>query len=434
MSRGPAADEAVKVFVSYSHLDADKKDEVLTCLRALPRELRVITDVWHDRQMYPGDRFDEDIFARIGQADIFLALISRYYLASDYCREEMTGALREAEQRGCRVVPVIVGKTASWRDYPIGRHLALPPDGRAPTDWNDPDEHWAAVEQGLKELFGELAKRRKTPPLEPAPRKPAPPTTKPAGADPPDPEPDWASDWGDDRYGRWLEFLVDDSAGGAPVVQRLRWIAPGSFTMGSPATEAGRDDDETPHRVTLSRGFWLADTACTQALWRAVMGENPSTFEGADRPVEQVSWADVQQFIARLNERLPGLAACLPTEAQWEYACRAGTRTPFSTGETITRAQANYDGKETVAVEALPCNDWGLYQMHGNVWEWCSDWYDYYPARAVTDPPGPDSGEERVLRGGSWNYNPAEVRSASRAGRAPGYRDNSIGFRLARSP
>jgi formylglycine-generating enzyme required for sulfatase activity len=231
----------------------------------------------------------------------------------------------------------------------------------------------------------------------------------------------------------------------AGVRQALRWIPPGRFRMGSPSTEPERDDDERLHEVVLTWGFWLAETACTQALWEAVMGENPSHFKGLERPVENVSWEDVQGFIARLNERVSGLEVRLPTEAEWEYACRAGTKTPFWFGDQITPEQANYDGnypyaggkkgvyrEETVEVKALPANGWGLYQMHGNVWEWCADWYSEYPEGTVIDPSGPQGGADRVLRGGSWVVNGRRLRSAYRNRDGPGNRYGHIGFRLAR--
>ncbi|MCB1777332.1 MAG: formylglycine-generating enzyme family protein [Candidatus Competibacteraceae bacterium] len=227
----------------------------------------------------------------------------------------------------------------------------------------------------------------------------------------------------------------------------MRWIWPGRFLMGSPENEHGREDDEFQHEVILTRGFWLAETACTQSLWQAVMGKNPSEFKGEQRPVEEVSWDDVQDFIKRLNDAVPGLTARLPTEAEWEYACRAGTITPFSFGEDITPEQVNYDGKypyhgnkkgldrsETVEVASLPANPWGLYEMHGNVWEWCQDWYGGYPQGSIIDPTGSETGEGRVLRGGSWFHNGRYVRSAYRNLFDPGYRDGFYGFRLALGP
>ncbi len=249
----------------------------------------------------------------------------------------------------------------------------------------------------------------------------------------------WACDWGEDRYGLWMAFRYRG------IRQCLRWIAPGEFLMGSPKSEAERYDDETQHRVILTRGYWLADTTCTQALWQVMMGDNPSRFKGEDRPVENVSWDDTQRFIERLNELVPGGGFRLPTEAEWEYACRAGTTTAFWFGDQITPEQVNYDGNhpyaggrkgkyrnETVAVKALPCNGWGLYQMHGNVWEWCQDWLGDYPTETLVDPTGPVGGERRVLRGGSWVRDGGGVRSAYRSLDDPGRRYGNFGFRLAR--
>jgi formylglycine-generating enzyme required for sulfatase activity len=208
--------------------------------------------------------------------------------------------------------------------------------------------------------------------------------------------------------------------------------------MGSPETEQGRDDDETRHQVILTRGFWLAETSCTQALWQAVMGENPSYFKGPQRPVEQVSWEDVQSFIERLNieqarSAQRTLRFRLPTEAEWEYACRAGTTMAYSFGDEFDPKRAN-NGGETVAVRSLPPNPWGLYEMHGNIWEWCQDWFGDYPSDPVVDSQGPDTGERRVLRGGSWIHEAQDLRSASRRRLVPGIRYRSFGFRLALGP
>lgn len=229
-------------------------------------------------------------------------------------------------------------------------------------------------------------------------------------------------------------------------IQNFVWIEPGEFMMGSPENEAERGNNERQHQVVLSRGYWLADTACTQALWQAVMDDNPSRFKGQNKPVENVSWKDVRSFIEQLNALVPEGGFRLPTEAEWEYACRAGTTSPFWFGDQITPEQVNYDGnfpyaggqegqyrKETVEVKALPCNSWGLYQMHGNVWEWCQDWYGDYVLDAVVDPTGPAEGVLRVLRGGCWINFGRYVRSALRFAFDPGFRDVSSGFRLAHS-
>ena len=260
--------------------------------------------------------------------------------------------------------------------------------------------------------------------------------------------PRWADAWGTDDYGYWVTFSIADKQG-HKITQRMRWIEPGAFLMGSPKDEPERSSSESPqHPVTISQGFWLFDTACTQALWEAVMGENLSRFKGAERPVENVSWNDCQDFLKRLNRRLPGLNLALPSEAQWEYACRTGTTTPFSFGATIIPEQVNYDGnypyaggkkglyrQETVPVASLPPNPWGLHEMLGNVWEWCQDhWHDDYQG-APTDGSaweGRDAGALRVLRGGSWDPLARSVRAACRDHVHPDFRYVGIGFRCAR--
>jgi len=248
----------------------------------------------------------------------------------------------------------------------------------------------------------------------------------------------WAAAWGEDAFGYWCAFAI------AGVPQRMRWISPGSFLMGSPEDEPERDVDETQHQVTLRQGFWMAETCCTQALWKAVTGENPSLFKGEALPVERVSWQDVVLFLAHLNRQRPDLEGRLPTEAEWEYACRAGTTGPFSFGTQLTTELANYDGAypydrgekgtdraSTIPVDALPPNPWGLYQMHGNVWEWCADWYADFDKRPALDPVGPETGSERLLRGGSWRHLGGNLRSAQRLASPPSYRNHQFGFRLA---
>ena len=245
---------------------------------------------------------------------------------------------------------------------------------------------------------------------------------------------------GMDQYGLYGDLDVQG------VVQRFRWLEPGTFMMGSPGNEPERDEDEVLHEVALGQGFWLADTTVTQDLWQAVMGDNPSSFKGGDRPVENVSWEDVQQFTDKMNGLISQPGVRLPWEAEWEYGCRAGTTTPFSFGDNISPEQVNYDGnspygdgekgeyrEQSVVVKSLPCNDWGLYEMHGNVWEWCGDRYqEDLGSESVLDPHGPEKGEYRVMRGGSWFNYGRYVRSAIRDRNDPSYRYHFIGFRLAR--
>jgi uncharacterized protein (TIGR02996 family) len=229
---------------------------------------------------------------------------------------------------------------------------------------------------------------------------------------------------------------------------QFAWVAPGAFLMGSPSQEPERQDDETRHRVTLTKGFFLGAHPVTQAQWRAVLGGNPSRFPGDDRPVECVSWEDCREFCQALRDKdglQQGLPSPyrLPTEAEWEYACRAGTTTPFASGEALTPYEANYltnyrwdsgpKGKyrqETTPVGSFSANAWGLADLHGNVFEWCADWYAAYPAEAVTDPLGQKHANVRVLRGGSWHSLVGRCRSACRGWGAPGYRGSDVGCRV----
>ena len=209
--------------------------------------------------------------------------------------------------------------------------------------------------------------------------------------------------------------------------------------MGSPTNETDRDSDEKQHAVVLTKGFWLMETEVTQGLWQAVMGENPSSFKkGDDYPVEQVSWEDCDNFIKKLNAsgKLPqGLKAALPTEAQWEYACRAGSRGAYAGDLLIMGWYEINSGNTTHAVRQKKPNEWGMYDMHGNVWEWCADWNDkdYYSAVAAgRDPKGPGAnGQNRVLRGGGWVSYARSCRSANRDGGRPGNRGIINGFRLS---
>jgi formylglycine-generating enzyme required for sulfatase activity len=247
-----------------------------------------------------------------------------------------------------------------------------------------------------------------------------------------------------------------------PVTGSMVRINGGTFTMGSPATEANRDSDEVQHSVTVS-SFYMGKYPVTQKEYQEVMGTNPSNFKGDNLPVEQVSWFDAVNYCNRLSQR-EGLTPAytvngtnvtwnsnangyrLPTEAEWEYACRAGTTTPFSTGNNITTNQANYNGnypynnnakgtyrQKTTAVGSFAPNPWGLYDMHGNLYEWCWDRYGAYSSNAQTDPRGASSGSNRVMRGGGWGFSAHDLRSAYRSKIDPSSRAYSIGFRVVRN-
>ncbi|MBP8132209.1 MAG: SUMF1/EgtB/PvdO family nonheme iron enzyme [Candidatus Hydrogenedentes bacterium] len=231
---------------------------------------------------------------------------------------------------------------------------------------------------------------------------------------------------------------------GNGVTLELAGISAGRFVMGSPEDEEQRVVAETQHQVTLTDSFWMGKYEVTQAQWERVMGANPSFFKGdRKQPVETVSWEDCQEFLRRLNGRVSGAFFRLPTEAEWEFACRAGTSTPFHFGETVSTDQANYNGhatygrgrkgeyrRKTTPAGAFPANAWGLCDMHGNVWEWCQDWYGEYPESSVTDPHGARGGEHRVVRGGCCADGPAACRSANRNRGLPTDRKANVGFRV----
>jgi len=216
-------------------------------------------------------------------------------------------------------------------------------------------------------------------------------------------------------------FLPSTFTDGFSGMQFVR-IPKGSFVMGSPLSESGRGDDEQQHAVTISRDFWMGRTEVTQQQWRRVMGINPSFHDrcGPRCPVENVTWFDVQKFLRRLNRVSHNGPYRLPTEAEWEYACRAGTATAFSFGDSLTTKEARFDAKDgPVPVGRFASNAWGLFDMHGNVWEWTSDWYD-----------GTET--KRVIRGGSWYFGADSARCALRYNHSPGDRGFSLGFRIVK--
>jgi formylglycine-generating enzyme required for sulfatase activity len=233
-----------------------------------------------------------------------------------------------------------------------------------------------------------------------------------------------------------------------PFAAQMILIQGGTFMMGSPDSEADRNNDEYQHQVSVS-SFKMSKYEVTQAQWEAIMGNNRSEFSGcAQCPVENVSWDDIQDFLQKLNAQT-GKNYRLPTEAEWEYAARGGTSTPFYTGTCLSTDQANYDGNNpyqscakgeyretTTPVGSFAPNKYGLYDMHGNVWEWCQDWYgeDYYNNSPSDNPKGPSTGTYRVLRGGSWYYDAQRCRSANRRDDTPDYRFNGNGFRLVFVP
>ncbi len=257
---------------------------------------------------------------------------------------------------------------------------------------------------------------------------------------------------------RWARRLALWSALGAVACARPQhWTEPhtglefalvpaGRFAMGSPPSEPGHQAAEALHAVRLSRAIYMGVSEVTQEEWTRVVGRNPARFAscGPDCPVEGVSWYDIQRFLVRLSV-LSGRRFRLPTEAEWEYACRAGTASAFATGANLTAEQANYNGRYPlpgapagryrggpVAVRSFAANAFGLYDMHGNVWEWCQDEFCPYPANPVVDPLGRCGAPLRVIRGGSWAFDADSARCALRYTHRPQDSGYSLGFRLVR--
>jgi formylglycine-generating enzyme required for sulfatase activity len=253
----------------------------------------------------------------------------------------------------------------------------------------------------------------------------------------------------------WAKYLgreVEETVEVAPGLEMtFVLVPPGRFRMGSPEDEKDRDKDETPHTVVLTEPFDLGKYEVTQQQYQALTRKNPSHFQGGDLPVEQVSWEEARDFGIKLTEKHSDQHVYrLPTEAEWEYACRGGrpSSQPFGIGDgrSLSSREANFDGnypyggadtgpyiEKTSSVGSYRANALGLFDVHGNVWEWCADRYGPYPDGGLTDPTGPTEGPHRVIRGGGWGSFGWDCRAANRIRLVPGYRYFNLGYRLARS-
>ena len=409
-------------------------DEVVRRLEDAPARIRIIVvDACRNQPFtrgWPGakgvnDRMGFMAMNRVGEGT-FLAFSSRQGgEALDGVRGYATGPYAHALSRhiqspnvGIRDVFGAVGsdvrritQKAQWPDYRDAldgqyyfKRVRILPPPPPPTVASRTQRGPAAVSQ---------------PPL--AQRRPSKPRRSPE-------KPAWADQVGEDRYGIYADVVIPGSKAGF----RMRLIPAGTFTMGSPESEEGRDADEREHKVTLTKGFWMADAECTHAVYQAVTGKSPSRFTSDDRPVEQVSWNDAQGFLRSLNQKIPGLHARLPTEAEWEYAARAGEGAArYGELDAIAWFDDNAD-RQTHPVRQKQPNAWGLYDMLGNVFEWNQDWFAEYDSQAQQDPKGPKTGVRRVIRGGSWFDYARDCRAAYRGAIGPSHRDDYLGFRFVR--
>ncbi|MEZ5535871.1 MAG: SUMF1/EgtB/PvdO family nonheme iron enzyme [Thiolinea sp.] len=438
-----------KIFISYAR-DGSHGESLAAEVQS--RLLAAGFDVFRDViGLKPGDVWYHKLEFELESSDAMVLVVSEKVRTSKWVHNEVS----MAEEIGIPVIPVLAQQVRQplWLrhlqllDFCVAQHWEVLIDAVGGHVKHPHPNPSPSQGEGLKqEVVEVLAKEEvsRKPPID-EDTKPV-PTKLPLaqfgrGGRGVRVTPSWADNLGEDQYGYYADltiskgFLVQKH-----ITQRFRLIKAGTFMMGTEGSEGGCLKDGNQHQVTLSKDFWLADTACTQALWQVVCGDNPSYFKGDDnRPVENVSWDDIQQFLQKLNAQVQGLSACLPTEAQWEYACRAGTETAYLFGDEIGYEQVNFNENvgKTITVKSLPANPWGMYEMHGNIWEWCQDvWQEKFPATPVTDPlaeqrAGRDAAVVRVLRGGSWFSIGRDCRSAIRLRLGASARDRSFGFRFA---
>ena len=447
----------LKVFLSYSHKDGEAlKNKLKVHLASLIREKTIAP--WQDRQIEAGAEWDLEIKTALESAQIILLLITPHFLDSRYCYdEEMQRAMQRHKEGKARVIPIIM-EPSDWQNSPFSKLQVLPRDGEPVTLWKNENQALLSVVSELRRVINSMTRE------DPRQAGIANPIASPS-VQPANPTFEFevvtvnAQGGIAKRHQRQAEYFTEDL--GIGVRLELVKIPGGRFQMGSPMGEEGSHDSQRPqHSVTVPE-FWMGKYLVTQTQYQAVMGRNPSHFSknGDNRPVEQVSWHDAVEFCEKLS-RQTGHAYRLPSEAEWEYACRAGANTPFYFGPTITTDLANYRGKdfkfegktypgnygngpygsfreETTNVGSFSPNAFGLYDMHGNVWEWCVDhWHENY-AGAPTDGTAwlsSDQSSYRLLRGGSWKDLPESCRSADRDRGYPDMQYYNIGFRVVCSP
>ena len=460
------------IFISYRRKDCTPEAIALAERLSRHHPGQVFLDVF---EMLPGDEVDAKIKAHLQQCRVLLALIGpswqnvRLHDDDDWVRHEIVFAL----EQGVRVVPVLIDDAPKLERrflpkalHPLVGKLSMNLDIR--NRFNQDVDYLlrkvidpvisiipTPVDENRREFDAIEAMRRKYEVAQKSlirPQDISPPKMMNLTLSTPEnsrlfpelrqclpmrpPEVPWASDFGfrEDGELAWADLRV------GKVVQRLRWIAPGSFMMGDASIGPA-------HSVRITKGFWLADTACTEEFWSAVIGcPAEKTSNDAKNPVRYVSWGLIQEkFLTSLNRRLNSMEASviakLPSEAQWEYACRAGGREDFSfkpekveTKKSVSKKQVNCNGwhGQVVAAKHFDPNPWGLYQMHGNVWEWCRDAHRVYVMDVVqNDPLGDENGYTSVLKGGSWRDHVFEARSAAcRYRELRSYSGDDVGFRF----
>jgi formylglycine-generating enzyme required for sulfatase activity len=434
---------AIEIFFSYARKDELLRDELARHLKPLQQE--GIIKAWHDREIPPGTEWQNEIDRHLESAQIILLLISSDFLASDYCYgRELKRALERHESKEACVIPVIL-RSCDWQNTGFGKLQVLPTDGKAIKGWSDIDEAFTDVVRGLRRSITQLTPvpvetSTSTPPNPQVITTPVQPDSEPLERNKPSLKPFPFETVRLNERGQIIErplitvnrFMEDLGEG---VQLAMIEIPAGKFLMGSPDSpdsEEDRFEQERPqHWVEIPR-FYFGQSLITQGQWKASMeGKNPSYFKGDDNlPVQNVSWLDSIEFCQKLSAKTERTYR-LPSEAEWEYACRAGSEKPFAFGKTINLEVVNYNGnhgkvpngnylEKTTPAGKFPANSFGLYDMHGNLWEWCLDeWVNNYSDAPVDgsargDINSRDSDKIRVLRGGCNRHNGSHCRSASR--------------------
>jgi formylglycine-generating enzyme required for sulfatase activity len=398
----------IRLFCSYSREDEPYRKALEVHLSPLKRQYQNLV-TWYDRLLEPGSDWDARIKEELDAADIIVLLVSPDFLHSNYCYEtEVARALQRHKDGTACVIPVLLRPT-HIQGEPLFQLNGYPKGLKPITKWDDRDEAYVDVVGGIRQAIDRLSDKRPTPVSQPQPNGMQlqgfafeSVTVNDRGE---------VIGWQPGEAQQWVEPL------GNGVVLEMVSIAGGSFLMGSPRDEEEHRDNESPqHRVTIAP-FWMGKYPVTRLQYHAVMGRSSAFQEdGMNHPVERVSWENAIAFCEKLTQ-ITKRTYRLPSEAEWEYACRAGTTTPFYCGQAITTDLANCDEGATTAVGSFPPNAFGLFDMHGNIWEWCADhWHPNYQGAPIDGSAwtvGGDTGS-RILRGGFWGSLPRYCRSAVR--------------------
>lgn len=464
MGGGEQRQKPISLFYSYSHDDEELRRRLENHLAAL-RWSGLIAE-WHDRNIDVGEEWAKEIDDNLSTADIILLLVSASFIASKYCWSvEMTKALQQHDEGAAKVIPVIL-RPCRWGATPFAKLQAVPTDAKPVTSWHDQDAALDDVAGKIERVVADLRQRRA---VEEAQRQAQEVRARQAAEEKRQEalqrqrQQEEAKKQADAAARRiaeqerleqaalramadrqFADFAVFRDVD-APWCPEMVALPAGEFLMGSPTIDKTAYGDERPqHLIKIGYRFALGryPITCSEydhfcvATQRQKLNE-PGWGRGR-RPVILVSWQDAQDYIAWLFTET-GRAYRLPSEAEWGYACRAGTMSRYSFGDSITSKNANYFMSKTTEVGTYPPNPWGLYDMHGNVWEWVEDvWHGTYQGApsdgsAWADNEGRKSSSSRVMRGGSWYYQSKGLRSAVRVGDAPDYRSYVVGFRVART-